>query len=636
VVALVAGRLRVLKVPSTPHDPAEAVRRALRAVTGGGRVAALHYGSTVATNALVERRGARVVLLATAGFEDVLEIGRQARPILYALEPRPPAPLVGRAQRIGVPERVLADGRVERRLARAAAARAAAAVVRQRPQAVAVCLLHSYANPVHERLLGRALQGRGLHLTLSHRLLREYREYERTATVVANAYVGPLVSGHLRALARGLGGRLRVMQSNGGLAAARTAAAEPVRTVLSGPAAGVVGATVRARRAGFRRLVTLDMGGTSTDVSVVDGRLGERAEAVVEGLPIRVPALDIHTVGAGGGSLVRIDAGGALRVGPESAGAEPGPACYGRGSAPTVTDAHLVLGRLVEDEFLGGAFPLSAARARQALVPIARRLGGSLTAAAEGVVHVATAVMARAVRVLTVERGRDPRDFTLVAFGGAGGLHAAELAAALGIPRVYLPSHPGLLSAWGVLGAEVRRDFSRTFRAVDPAPAQLAAGFRALAHAARAALVREGIARPRLERFVDARYVGQGYEVTVPWTAGWRRAFHARHRRLFGHAAPTRPIEVVTLRLRVRGDALPLPPQRPRAPARPAVPAQRRVVFSGRAHVTAVYRRDTLGPGACIRGPAIVCEYSATTVVPPGWQGEVDRHGGLVLEAACG
>ncbi len=630
------GRLRVLKVPSTPHDPAEAVRRALRAVTGGGRVAALHYGSTVATNALIERRGARVVLLTTAGFEDVLEIGRQARPVLYALEPRPPAPLVGRAQRIGVPERVLADGRVERRLTPAAAARAAAAVARQRARAVAVCLLHSYANPAHERLLGRALAGRGLHLTLSHRLLREYREYERTATVVANAYVGPLMSGHLRALARGLGGRLRVMQSNGGLAAARTAAAEPVRTVLSGPAGGVVGAAARARRAGFRRLVTLDMGGTSTDVSVVDGALGERAEAIVEGLPIRMPALDIHTVGAGGGSLVRIDAGRALRVGPESAGADPGPACYGRGSAPTVTDAHLVLGRLVAEEFLGGAFPLNVARARQALAPIARRLGGALTAAAEGVVRVATAVMARAVRVLTVERGRDPRDFTLVAFGGAGGLHAAELAAALGIPRVYLPPHPGLLSAWGVLGAEVRRDFSRTLRVVDPPPARLAAGFRALARAARAALVREGIARARIERAVDARYAGQGYEVTVPWTAGWRRAFHARHRRLFGHAAPTRPIEVVTLRLRVRGDALPLPPQRSRAPARPAVPARRPVVFGGRAHAAAVYRRDTLGPGARIRGPAIVCEYSATTVVPPGWQGEVDRHGGLVLEAVRG
>jgi len=633
-VALVGGRLRVLKVPSTPRDPAEAVRRALRAVSVRGRVAALHYGSTVATNALLERNGARVVLLTTAGFEDVLEIGRQARPVLYALEPDPPAPLVGRAERIGVAERVLADGRVERRLSRAAAARAAAAVVRRKAEAVAVCLLHSYARPAHERALGRALAGRGLHVTLSHRLLREYREYERTATVAANAYVGPLVTRHLRALARGLGGRLRVMQSNGGLLAARTAAAEPVRTVLSGPAGGVVGAAARARRAGYRRLVTLDMGGTSTDVSVVDGALGERAEAIVEGLPIRVPSLDIHTVGAGGGSLVRVDAGGALRVGPASAGADPGPACYGRGTAPTVTDAHLVLGRLVEHEFLGGAFPLDAARARRALAPIARRLGGSLAAAAEGVVRVATAVMERAVRVLTVERGHDPRDFTLVAFGGAGGLHAADLAAALGIPRIYLPPYPGLLSAWGVLGAAVRRDFSRTLRVVDPSPRRIEEGFRALARAARSALAREGVARARVERRLDARYAGQGYEVTVPWSRGWRRAFHAQHRRLFGHAAPARPVEVVTLRLRARGNAVPLPAERPRS--RGAAASWQRVVFGGRAHATAVHRREALPPGVQIRGPAIVCEYSATTVVPPGWRARVDRHGGLVLEPVRG
>src|SRR6185436_8090645 len=308
-----------------------------------------------------------------------------------------------------------------------------------------------YARPEHERRLGRALRRLGLHLTLAHELQREYREYERTSTAVVNAYVGPLMDTHIERLASGTRGRVRVMQSSGGLVAGPVAAAEPVRTMLSGPAGGVVGAAAAARAAGLGRIITLDMGGTSTDVAVVDGPLTFRTETSIDGLPVRLPTLDIHTVGAGGGSIARADSGGALRVGPESAGADPGPACYGRGSAQTVTDAHLVLGRLLADDFLGGEMRLDAVRARSSLEPLARRLGCSVVRAAAGVVAVATASMERAVRVITVERGLDPRDFTLLAFGGAGGLHAAELAETLGIRRVYVPRDPGLLSAWGVL-----------------------------------------------------------------------------------------------------------------------------------------------------------------------------------------
>src|SRR5438309_5576441 len=363
VVALAGGRVRVAKIHSTPEDPSRAVGEGLRALGVAPSSARLHYGTTVATNALLERRGARVVLVTTAGFEDVIEIGRQVRPLLYALEPRRPSPLVPRSRRIGVAERVLADGRVERPLRRRTLAHVVAAVRRCRPEAIAVSLLHSYAASRHERVLARALAGLGVHLTLSHRLVREHREYERTATVVVNAYVGPPMTRHLGTLARAAAGGLQVMQSSGGLVGARTAATEPVRTILSGPAAGVVGAAAAARLARVGRIVTLDMGGTSTDVSLVDGPLAYRTEATIDGLPVRVPALDIHTVGAGGGSLARLDRGGALRVGPESAGADPGPACYGRGSAPTVTDANLVLGRLVETEFLGGAMRLDRARA---------------------------------------------------------------------------------------------------------------------------------------------------------------------------------------------------------------------------------------------------------------------------------
>jgi N-methylhydantoinase A len=572
------------------------------------------------------------VLLTTRGVEDVLEIGRQTRPELYALEPRRPEPLVPSSCRIGVRERVRADGRVECALGHREVRRAVAAVRRLRAQAVAICLLHSYRNPTHEARLLRAVRATGVHVTASHRLLREYREYERLATTTVNAYVGPLMTAHLERLEAAAPGGVRVMQSNGGLVGAATAAAEPVRTVLSGPAGGVAGAADHARRAGFTRVVTLDMGGTSTDVSLVDGQPASRSETVVGGLPVRAAAVDVHTVGAGGGSLARVDAGGALRVGPESAGADPGPACYGRGTLPTVTDANLVLGRLVESEFLGGEMRLDVARARAALAPLARRLGGSVESAAAGVVAVVTAAMERALRVITVERGHDPRAFTLVAFGGAGGLHAADLARALGMRRVYVPRHPGLLSAWGVLAAEPMRDFTRTLRRVAPPQALLARGLRELADAARRALRGDGVTRPILEPALDVRYAGQSYELTVPFAPGWPRAFHARHRRLFGHASSERPLEVVTLRLRARGgrQRVPHDPAPRHAAARPRV--LRPVVFDGRLRRTPVHRRDDLPVGAALRGPAVICEYSATTIVPPGWRLGVDRLGGLVLE----
>ena len=628
------GELRVLKVPSTPRDPAAAVRAGLTALVGGAGRPRLHYGSTVATNALLERRGARVVLLTTEGFEDVLEIGRQVRPELYALEPFLPPPLVPRARRHGVRERILADGRTEISLGTRAIRRAIAAVARDRAEAVAICFLHSYAAPQHERRLGRTLAGRGLHVTLSHRLVREYREYERLSTTVVNAFVGPVMARHLRALMDGVPGGIRVMQSSGGLMEARAAATEAVRTVLSGPAGGVSGAAERARRGGFHRIITLDMGGTSTDVSVVDGIPAYRTDTMLAGLPLRVPSMDIHTVGAGGGSLARIDAGGALKVGPESAGADPGPACFGRGTAATLTDANLVLGRLVETEFLGGDLRVDPAGAARAIAALARRLGRSVEATAAGMVAVANAAMERAVRVITVERGRDPRGFTLVAFGGAGALHAAELATSLGIRRVYVPPQPGLLSAWGVLTAEMVRDFSRTLRLLTPNDRVLAAAFQALDASARRALAREGVRRPLLERTLEVRYAGQGYEVQVPFRRGWMRTFHRLHAQLFGHADRGRALEVVTLRLRARGGGSRLPAEPLPRSGRSAPSTMRRVRFAQGARLTPVYRRHELQIGRRVRGPAVVCEYSATTLVPPGWWWRVDRVGGVVLEAS--
>lgn len=628
-MASIAGRLVVLKLPSTRQDPGRAVLAGLQQL--GIADARLHYGTTVATNAVLERHGARVALVTTEGFEDVLEIARQVRPVLYALEPDRPPPLVPRARRFGVRERTLASGQIETALRAGEVARVVSRVRRSGARAVAVCLLHAYANPRHERRLGRALRRAGLHVTLSHELLCEYREYERTVTTVANAFVGPVMTGHLRKLGRAGRRGLWVMQSNGGLIDAPTAGAEPVRTVLSGPAGGVIGAAARAADSGWRRIITLDMGGTSTDVSFVDGVPATREETLVAQLPLRVPALDIHTVGAGGGSLVRIDEGGALRVGPESAGAEPGPACYGRGSLPTVTDAQLVLGRLVEGELLGGRLRVDRNRARAALQPIARRLGWSLLRTAEGVVSVATATMERAVRAITIERGLDPRSAVLVAFGGAGGLHAADLARSLGIGRVLVPRFPGLLSAWGALTSGVVRDVSRTVRLAAPDDVGLASTLRPLIADARALLCEE--AGPlTIETSVDVRYEGQGFEITVPAGRGWRQRFVSAHRRLFGHGEAERRLEVVTSRVRARGPRV--PPPRDVVPRRAVVRAfdVEPVVFAGRSARTAFFRREGLGVGARLRGPAIVCEYSATTVIPPGWKACVDGQGALLLE----
>ncbi len=464
------GRLEILKLPSTRENPAVAVAQALETILSPGSANGsleLTCGTTVGTNALLERRGGRIALVTTAGFEDVIEIGRQDRPRLYDFLVTRPEPLVPRERRFGLAERVDAAGRVLERPAEEELDRVASQVQASLPEAVALCLLFSFANPAHERELARLLRARGLAVSVSHEILAEFREYERTATIVANAYLTPAVGGYLeeigRRASRWRGARVRVMQSNGGIVSAALAGREPVRTVLSGPAGGVLGAKSLAALAGYDRVITFDMGGTSTDVSLVSGDLNVTTESHVAGMPVAVPMLEIHTVGAGGGSIARFDEAGALRVGPESAGADPGPICYGRGEQPTVTDAHLVLGRLAPEGLLGGGFPLDEARARRYMEQ-ARGPVRSIEEFAMGILAVANTTMEKAIRVISIERGHDPRDYTLVAFGGAGGLHACQLAAALGLPRVLVPKFAGGLSALGILAADVVKDFSRTVR----------------------------------------------------------------------------------------------------------------------------------------------------------------------------
>jgi len=535
-------RLSSAKRPSTPGDPSRAILAELRESAG---LSSLVHGSTVATNALLERRGAPTAFVTTAGFEDMLEIGRQNRPRLYDWSGRGREALIPRGRRFGVRERVTFDADVLRPLTEDEVARVVGQVRASGATSVAVCLLHAYASPEHERALGRALRDVGLSVSLSHEILPEYREYERAATTAANAYVSPLMEGYLERLASGLGdgARLRVFQSNGGSMSAATAGREAVHTVLSGPAGGVRGAAAVARQAGFERILTFDMGGTSTDVALCDRGLGMTQESQVGGLPVRVPMLDIHTVGAGGGSIAFWDAGGALRVGPESAGADPGPACYGRGDRPTVTDANLTLGRIDPAAFLDGAMELDVERARSVLAAFAAEGGVSVERVAEGIIAVANSNMERALRRITVDRGLDPREFTLVAFGGAGPMHACELAERLEIKTVLAPRDAGVLSALGMLTAEVVRDYSQSVLDADPEEA-----FARLEQRARRELADDGFADVAIERSVDLRYRGQSFEITLPW--GERDRFGAAHERLYGYRRDEAPVETAAVRVR--------------------------------------------------------------------------------------
>jgi len=642
------GRLEIAKVPSTPDDPARAIMNAIEKVlVAADPSLELTCGTTVGTNALLERRGGRVALVTTAGFEDVLEIGRQARPKLYDFFMDRAAPLVPAERRFGLRERIGADGKVVRRPTGNDIAEVVRRVLACRAQSAAVCLLFSFSNPAHERTIALALRRAGVAVSVSHEILPEFREFERTSTTVANAYLVPVMSNYLADLARkasrftGGGKRptVRIMQSSGGIVSAEVASREPVRTILSGPAGGVLGAQYVAELSGFERIISFDMGGTSTDVALMDGAAATTNEARVADLPVAVPMLEIHTVGAGGGSLARFDRAGALRVGPESAGAEPGPICYGRGDRPTVTDAHLILGRIPERGFLSGEFPLDVARTRK-WMERARGPMRTVEQFAQGIVDVANSVMEKAIRVISVERGHDQRDYTLVAFGGAGGLHACDLAASLRIPRVLIPRLPGGLSALGILRAHVVHDYSRTVRmnviSVAETRRTLSSEFAKLESRGRSVLKAEGFAGAKIrgERLLDMRYVGQAYELTVPESGDFLAAFHKAHERRYGYSDAARVVEVVNVRARLIGVTDQPELDRPRAVKRSAgatVVETRRALFGGRAFPTRVYDRTKLTPGRRFNGPAIISEYSATTVVPPDWRGKVDSWGNLIL-----
>ncbi|MBL8176397.1 MAG: hydantoinase/oxoprolinase family protein [Bryobacterales bacterium] len=603
------GRLESFKIRSNPRNPAEVILAGIGRASSPKhfRVEVIH-GSTVATNALLERKGARTAFVTTAGFEDILHIGRQNRAALYDLTPPPKRFLNPRELCFGIAERALADGSIQLRPQPRQLKRLAKSLREANVEAIAICLLHAYQTPGNERAVAEALAGLG-YISLSSDVCPEFREYERGSTTLLNSYVGPLMDRYLAALEAGSPHPVSIMQSNGGLLTAAEARRHAVRTVLSGPAGGVVGAFAIARDAGHTRALGFDMGGTSTDVSLCDGEPKQTVESVVDGIPIRIPMLDIHTVGAGGGSIARIDEGGLLRVGPESAGADPGPACYGLGTKPTVTDAHVVLGRVAS--FLDGQMPLDAGRAAQAIDTIAGPLKLTRVQAAEGILKVANANMERAIRAVSIERGYDPRQFALIAFGGCGGLHACHIAGELRISTVIVPEAAGVLSALGMLLAPHVRDYAAGVLGDNHSIAQR---FQELAGRARAESP-----KARLQRFADVRYAGQSYELTIPYGgAKTAAAFHREHAKTYGYSDPSRAIEIVTIRLRATTPVRtpkPAPPQ-PSARTQPEI---RRVHVDGRWRNIPAYRRDEV-PAKPTPGPALILDYGSSTLVPPQWE----------------
>ncbi|HEY2116674.1 MAG TPA: hydantoinase/oxoprolinase family protein [Candidatus Angelobacter sp.] len=698
--------LRILKVFSTPADPAQAIAGAVLKIAGEIQDIVVLHGTTVGTNTLLQRKGARVAFVTTAGFEDSIAIGRQQRPKLYDFFFEKDPALAPAELRFGVDERTSSEGAVLRAPTQQSLQALGEQIAAQKPQAIALSLLFSFANPTNEKAVAAALARLELPLSISHQILPEFREYERASTVLVNAYLQPVMQSYLRKLEerlalgveeesaqarvpvpqnpssqagapavhnlakssaqaeatppqpvqtrRGPGtpepalhSQIFVMQSSGGITALNTAAEQPVRTVLSGPAGGIVGAAAVAKRSGFDRIITFDMGGTSSDVALVNGRPATTNEADVAGLPVRVPVLDIHTVGAGGGSLARFDAGGALRVGPESAGADPGPICYGKGERPTVTDANLLLGRLPADQFLGGDFQLDLPRTQKIVAQWLKENHSSLSPEefAAGVVRVVNANMEKAIRVVSIERGYDPRQFSLAAFGGAGAMHACDLAQALRIPRVIVPAYPGALSALGILISDVVKDHSRTvlLRVAPPMKkARETAAFSGQLDPVFAELKRNIAAELKKEDWqgtavfepsCDLRYRGQGYELNLPYGADVLQRFHAEHKRRYGYSSPERDVEIVTVRMRGRVAS-------PEKLSRLKIseeqgnlkPAAAMVHFSGKRHKTQIIPRAAISAGKRLRGPAVITEYSATTVVPPGLSFRKDQAGNLLIE----
>ncbi len=635
-VLLRDGRLQVHKVLSTPSAPEQAILQGMRDLGVLGQELSLVHGSTVATNAVLEGKGVDTVYITNRGFADILTIGRQARRALYDLQPGPVTPPLPASHCLEVDARLSASGEELQPLDPESVTAVCEAIARLQPQAVAVNLLFSFVDDSHEQAIASALPDE-LFVSLSSRVLPEYREYERGITTWLNAWVGPLVERYLvRLCTAAAPAHVTVMQSSAGTVSAEQAGRQAVNMLLSGPAGGMAGARFIGQACGHEHLLTFDMGGTSTDVALIDGDIELTAEGSIGHYPVSVPMVDMHTIGAGGGSIASVDAGGLLQVGPQSAGADPGPACYGQGGRQaTVTDANLVLGRLSPQRFLGGAMTLQSSASEQVVQAIADQLSTDLASAATGIISVANEHMVQALRVMSVERGLDPRDFSLMCFGGAGGLHVCALAEALGMRNAIVPAHGGVLSALGMLTAPRKRNLSRTVQGLllDWSGRQIRQGLDQLAGQASQALRQEGVADADMLRkdTLDLRYLGQSSTLEIAWSdrQGCVDAFHQKHRERYGHALE-QPVELVNIRVAMTGPDNELQ-MTPVADGQPVMAAAS-VIMAGIDQPVAVFERDRLCLDQQITGPALITETVSTTWLAPGWRARVHRSQSLLLD----
>jgi N-methylhydantoinase A len=621
----------VHKVLSSPHDPSQAILNGLSDIFGGKiKNLEIVHGTTVATNTLLERKGARVALITTKGFEDVIEIGRQNREKLYDLFWEPQKPLVERELRFGVRERTSFDGKSLTHVSLEDVKRLYTKLKKLKVEGIAISFLHSYANPKNEEKVENLLVPIGVAVSTSSKILPEFREYERTSTVVTNSYLLPKVKSYMSELYENLTEcRVSVMQSSGGVISPNQAGEEPVRILLSGPAGGVVGAFKIAEAIGHDKVITYDMGGTSTDVALCDGTLRFTTETIMDNIPIKIPMIDVISIGAGGGSIAHIDSGGALKVGPLSAGADPGPACYGRGIDATVTDANLAVGRINPDWFLGGRMKLFPDQSKIALCRLADKVKLSLIQLAEGIIKVANANMERALRVISIGRGFDPRDFALLSFGGAGGLHACELALGLGIKTVIFPRDPGVLSALGMLMADSFKDYSVTtfLTGSGVTLATIQMGFRTLEEKARQDFSGEKI---KFKCLLDVRYKRQSHEITIPYSKNFVEVFHRTHKKMYGYTKRESDVEIVTLRIRAMVPKVKLRLPRLNKVKRDVKSLSKKLFFHNKKIKINSYRRDDFFPGFTFSAPAIVLENTSTLFIPPDFRCRVDDWGNIL------
>ena len=629
----------VFKTLSTPENPAKAVLYGLEEIAKN-KPKNITHGSTVSTNAVLERKGAKTAFLTNKNFEDILYIGRQNREKLYDLNYRRNKPLTDLY--FGVDCRIISNGEIIKDLDENEVNELAKKLKELNVESVAVSFLFSFLNPEHEERVKQILQENGFkNVSISSQIVPEFREFERSSTTVINAYVMPKMKNYISYLEENLStkDKIRIMQSNGGVISTETVKNQPVRTILSGPAGGVVGALKIGKLAGFDKLITFDMGGTSTDVSLIDKKLSITTESKIEGFPVKVPMIDIHTVGAGGGSIAYVDKGGALNVGPESAGADPGPICYGKGKNITVTDANLFLGRLIPENFLGGKMKIYPERIKPYIEELAKNLNLTSIQLAEGILEIANTKMEKALKVISIEKGYNPAEFTLFSFGGAGGLHAVFLAKMLGIKRVLIPQNPGILSATGMLLSDIIKDYSLTvmLKQENTNYQSLNKLFNILEEKAVNDMKNEGISKEKikLEMYIDARFEGQSFELIVPFDKNYISNFKEEYKRKYNYL-PNREIEIVNIRIRAVGETQKIELKKHKYVSEnvneEAILNERDVIFGGKKYKTKIYSRDKLEVGNKINGSAIIVEYSSTTVIPPFAKAYIDEYKNIIVE----